>query len=440
MTDAETPQGEQDVEAKPPGKVGGGTSASDKRALLTVWVTLFLDLVSFGIIIPVLPFYAENFGAAVWQVTLLSTVFSLSQFVMAPVLGRLSDRYGRRRIMLLSIAGAMLSMLVLGLASALWMVFAARLFNGACNANISTAHAYVADKTAPSERAKYMGMMGAAIGIGFVVGPIIGGLLALPTMPELPFLVAAGLGSLNLLMAFFWLPESLPRSRRSVSSATVAGEELAPASAVNQRKRSLMVLFGGEHRGTQIAALSLIAFGFYTAFANMESSFALFTEAIYGWGARETGFFFTFIGVVIAVMQGALVGPIVARLGERTTLFLGLALMAVGLIAQGGLHSIAALFFGGGLIAAGNGLLNPSLNALVSRASSENDQGLNMGIVQSASSLGRITGPAIAGPLFELIAPGAPLIFAGLLVFVVLGVASRTITAPDEAGEAGEGA
>lgn len=421
MTDLETPGSE------PLAEVARETSASDKRALGTVWFTLFLDLVAFGIIIPVLPFYAENFGAAVWQVTLLSTVFSFSQFVMAPVLGRLSDRYGRRGIMLLSIGGATLSMLVLGLASALWMVFAARLFNGACNANISTAHAYVADKTAPSERAKYMGLMGAAIGIGFVVGPIIGGLLALPTMPELPFLVAAGLGSLNLLMAFFWLPESLPRSSRS---GAAAGDE------VKRPRRRLLAFLGGEHRGTQIAALSLIAFGFYTAFSNMESTFALFTQAIYGWGARETGFFFTFIGVVIAVMQGAVVGPVVARLGERTTLFVGLALMAAGLIAQGGVHSFAALLLGGGLIAAGNGLLNPSLNALVSRASSASDQGLNMGIVQSASSLGRIAGPVFAGPLFELIAPGAPLIFAGVLVFVVLGVASRTVTVPSEAGEA----
>ena len=198
------------------------TSAADPgraRALLTVWFTLFLDLVAFGLIIPVLPFYAEHFGAAVWQVTLLSTVFSLAQFVMSPILGRLSDRYGRRRIMLLSIAGSSLSMLLLGLAGALWMVFAARLVNGACNANISTAHAYVADRTAPSERAKYMGMMGAAIGIGFVVGPIIGGLLALESMPELPFLVAAALGVLNFLMALVWLPESRARSATAAAAA-----------------------------------------------------------------------------------------------------------------------------------------------------------------------------------------------------------------------------
>lgn len=392
-------------------------TAADRRALATVWFTLFLDLVAFGLIIPVLPYYAEHFGAAAWMVTLLSTVFSLAQFVMSPILGRLSDRHGRRRIMLLSIAGAVLSMLVLGFATALWMVFLARLLNGVCNANISTAHAYVADKVPPGERARYMGMMGAAIGIGFVVGPILGGLLALPTMPELPFLVAAGLGALNFLMALVWLPES---RRPSLGQAAVA----APA------RRRFLALLSGDLRGTQIGALALVAFGFFTAFSSMESSFALFTEAIYSWGARETGMFFAFIGVVIAVTQGAVVGRVVRALGERRTLYVGMLLMALGLVAQGAVPFFVALIVGGALVAGGNGLMIPSLNALVSRASSAEDQGLNMGIVQSASSLGRISGPALAGPLFELVAPGAPLVFAGCLVLAVLGLATRTIAEP----------
>ncbi|MEZ4384432.1 MAG: MFS transporter [Nannocystaceae bacterium] len=405
------------TDAAPPTPPEGSADPDRARALLTVWFTLFLDLVAFGVIIPVLPFYAESFGAAAWQVTLLSTVFSLSQFVMSPILGRLSDRYGRRRIMLLSIAGSSLSMLILGLAGALWVVFLARLVNGACSANISTAHAYVADRTAPAERAKYMGMMGAAIGIGFIVGPILGGLLAIDTMPELPFLVAAGLSAVDFLMALVWLPESRPPNARK-----------APTQAQRPARRFL-ALFDSDLRGTQIGALALVAFGFFTAFANMESSFALFTEATYGWGARETGFFFTYVGVVITVMQGAVVGRVVDGLGERRTLLLGLALMAAGFLAQGALHWLAALLVGGGLVAAGNGLMNPSLNALVSRASSADDQGLNMGIIQSASSLGRITGPAMAGPLFEFLAPGAPLVFGGCLMLVVVALATRKVEA-----------
>ncbi|MCB9570220.1 MAG: MFS transporter [Myxococcales bacterium] len=399
-----------------------GAPVGHRRALLTVWFTLFLDLVSFGLIIPVLPFYAEHFGAPVWMVTLLSTVFSLAQFVMSPILGRLSDRHGRRRIMLLSIAGAALSMLVLGLATSLWMVFLARLINGCCNANIATAHAYVADRVPPGERARYMGMMGAAIGIGFVVGPIVGGFLALPTMPELPFLVAAGLSTLNFLMALVWLPESHRPGRTAEALA-------APV------RRNFLALLGRDLRGTQIGVLALVAFGFFTAFSNMESSFALFTEVRYGWGARETGAFFTFIGVMIAVMQGVVVGRAVRRLGERRTLLTGMVLMAAGLMIQGAVPSVVAIFAGGALIAGGNGLMNPSLNALISRASSADDQGLNMGLVQSASSLGRISGPALAGPLFELITPGAPLIFASCLILFVLASVGRLIRDP-EAGAA----
>ena len=391
--------------------------AGHARALATVWFTLFLDLVSFGLILPVLPFYASAFGASPWMVTLLSTVFSLAQFVMSPVLGRLSDRHGRRRIMLLSIGGSAAAQLVLGVSTALWMVFAARLISGICNANIGTAHAYVADRVAPHERARYMGMMGSAIGLGFVFGPILGGLLALESMPHLPFLVAAGLSALNFAMAVFWLPES----RRPEAGAPPA------------IRRSPFAVLRRDLWATPIGVFSLIALGFYMAFANMESSFALFTEARYQWSARETGYFFTFIGVVIAVMQGAVVGRVVRRLGERRTLLIGMTLLAAGFLAQGAVPSVVAVIAGGALVAGGNGLLNPSLNSLISRTSSKDDQGLNMGIVQSASSLGRITGPMIAGPLFEVVSPGAPLVFAGLLVVGVLGFAARRVPDPPAA-------
>lgn len=160
-------------------------------------MTLFLNLVAFGIVIPVLPFYAQHFGASPKLVTLLSTTFSLGSFLMSPVLGRLSDRFGRRPVMLISIAGSCISMVILGFAQTLGMVFLARVVSGISSANVSTAQAYVADRVEPAERARYMGMMGAAIGMGFVFGPAIGGLLSPPGHPELPFLCAAGLNALN---------------------------------------------------------------------------------------------------------------------------------------------------------------------------------------------------------------------------------------------------
>ncbi len=389
-----------------PGPSAPGPSApGHARALATVWFTLFLDLVSFGIVIPVLPFYATHFGAPAWVVTLLATGYSAAQFVMAPVLGRLSDRHGRRPVMLISIAGSVAAMATLGFATALWMVFAARIISGMCNANVSTAHAYVADRVAPAQRARYMGMMGTAVGLGFIFGPTIGGLLARPDYPELPFLVGAGLSAVNWLMAFFWLPESHRPAR-------VPGP---PPARV-----SLLSMIGKpEFWRAQLGVLVLVSFGFFVAFAAMESTFALYTEAAFAWTARETGKFFSLIGVVIVLVQGLVVGRAVANFGERRTLIFGLCSLSCGfaaasLVPFGWMLPAVAVF-----IAGGNGLIMPSLNALISRNSTSETQGVNIGLTQSAGALGRILGPMIAGGMFEMVAPGAPMAAASVLAAVV---------------------
>lgn len=379
------------------------------RALATVWFTLFLDLVSFGIVIPVLPFYATHFGAAAWMVTLLSTGYSAAQFVMAPVLGRLSDRHGRRPVMLISIAGSVAAMLTLGFAQALWMVFLARIISGVCNANVSTAHAYVADRVPPAQRARYMGMMGTAVGLGFIFGPSIGGLLSRPDLPELPFLVGAGLSAVNWLMAYFWLPESH-------RPAHVAGPAAPRASL-------LRALGDREFWRTQLGVLVLVSFGFFIAFAAMESTFALYTEAAFSWTARETGKFFSLVGVVIVLVQGLVVGRAVSSFGERRTLITGLCLLATGFAGAavmpfGWLLPIVAVF-----IAGGNGLIMPSLNALISRNSTSETQGMNIGLTQSAGALGRIVGPMIAGGMFEAVAPAAPMASAAAMAACVAFVA-----------------
>lgn len=379
------------------------------RALATVWFTLFLDLVSFGIVIPVLPFYATHFGAAAWMVTLLSTGYSAAQFVMAPVLGRLSDRHGRRPVMLISIAGSVAAMLTLGFAQALWMVFLARIISGVCNANVSTAHAYVADRVPPSQRARYMGMMGTAVGLGFIFGPSIGGLLSRPDLPELPFLVGAGLSAVNWLMAYFWLPESHRPSR-------VPG----PAAP---RPSLLRALGQAEFWRTQLGVLVLVSFGFFIAFAAMESTFALYTEAAFAWTAKETGKFFSLVGVVIVIVQGLVVGRAVSSFGERRTLIAGLCALGLGfgaaaLVPYGWMLPVVAVF-----IAGGNGLIMPSLNALISRNSTSETQGMNIGLTQSGGALGRIIGPMIAGGMFEAVAPAAPMASAAVVAVAVAVVA-----------------
>ena len=388
-----------------PAAPGPSPSPGHGRALATVWFTLFLDLVSFGIVIPVLPFYATHFGAAAWVVTLLSTGYSAAQFLMAPVLGRLSDRHGRRPVMLISIAGSVAAMLTLGFAQALWMVFLARIISGVCNANVSTAHAYVADRVAPAERARYMGMMGTAVGLGFIFGPSIGGLLSRPDWPELPFLVGAGLSAINWLMAFLWLPESHRPTR-------------APGPPP-PRPSLLRALMQAEFWRAQLGVLVLVTFGFYVAFAAMESTFALYTEAAFRWTAKETGQFFAFIGVIITVVQGFVVGRAVSSFGERRTLMIGLCSLSLGFAFASAAPAAWLLPLAGACIAGGNGLIMPSLNALISRVGNAENQGMNIGLTQSAGALGRILGPALAGGMFELIAPGAPMATASAVALAV---------------------
>jgi DHA1 family tetracycline resistance protein-like MFS transporter len=397
-------------------KTGGDEVASTPApppvgmgAFATIWLALFLDLFGFGIVIPVLPFYATEHGASPAVVALLATTFSFAQFMMSPVLGRLSDVHGRRPIMLLSIAGSCMSMVVLGFAGALWMVFLARLVSGICNANVSTANAYIADRVPPADRARYMGAMGSAIGIGFVFGPAVGGLLSTESMPELPFFFAAGLAALNFLMAWMWLPESrAPQHagpRRPVS----------PFYALARLK---------EVRGTALGALTLISFGFFIAFSAMEATFALLTEARLGWTARDTGYVFSLVGLSIAFSQAVLLNRLVHKFGEKVTLTIGIVIQAAGLLIIGLATVVPPMVVGAAVLAIGNGLVSPATSVICSRMSSAEDQGLNLGLIQSASALARIFGPAAAGLIFEHVAPGAPMFVGAFVVIAVFLYAS----------------
>lgn len=384
-------------------------------AFATIWITLFLDLFGFGIVIPVLPFYATEHGASPAVVALLATSFSLAQFVMSPVLGRLSDVHGRRPVMLVSIGGSCLSMLVLGFAGALWMVFLARLVSGVANANVSTANAYIADRVPPADRARYMGMMGSAIGMGFVFGPAVGGLLSTESMPELPFFFAASLAAVNFAMAWWWLPES--RGPQHV------GTQPRPSPWSGLARLT-------EIRGTALGALAVVSFGFFIAFSAMESTFALLTKERLGWTARDTGYLFSLIGGCIAFSQAVLLGRLVRRFGEKRTLVIGMCVQASGLLVIGAASVVGAMVVGASLLATGNGLVSPVTSALVSRMSSAEEQGLNLGVIQSASALARIFGPAVAGVLFERVAPGAPMFVGAAVVVGVLVLVSPRIEAP----------
>jgi len=371
---------------------------------------VFIDLLGFGIILPQLPFYGVHFGASPAAVTLLMSCYSLAQFFMSPVLGRLSDRIGRRPVLLVSMACSCLAYLWLGFASTLWMLFAARLMAGAGAGNISAAQAYVTDITSPEARAKGMGMIGAAFGLGFTLGPWLGGVVAGadPTPADLqrPAFLAAALSALAFILVIAILKESLPRA----GVPTRANRwELARSSMHRPMLRLLILLF----------------FAITAAFAGMETTFALWTNAAFGWGPKQVGWLFFFVGCVLIVVQGALIGPLSRRLGEARLVLIGSAAIALGLAMVTLAANLPVLLFASACLALGMGLLNPSINSLISRQAGAEERGGIMGVAQSGASLARVVGPAVAGPLFEFLGRNAPYYAGALAMVAVLGFAMR---------------
>ena len=369
--------------------------------LIIVFVTVFIDLLGFGIIIPLLPFYAETFGATAFTVGLLATSFSLMQFIFAPIWGRLSDRVGRRPIILLGLLGSCLSYLAFGMASTLTALFAARIFAGIAGANIPTAQAVVADLTTPENRAKGMGMVGAAFGLGFIFGPAIGGFLSRYGY-SVPAFFASGVSLANFAAAWFLLPETLKPEHRAIERV---GRIDALRSALARPHLPLLLVIG---------------FLVVAAFSAFESTFALFAERSYGFHASSIGYVFAFVGIVLVIVQGFLVGKVVKRIGEHHIVPASLAIVAIGLLMIPATQSVAALLVANGVMAVGMGFNNPSLMSLVSRYSAAEDQGGVMGLTQSLNSLARIVGPLWGGFAFDHLGIGMPYITSA----AVMGIAA----------------
>lgn len=358
-----------------------------RSPLLVIFITVFIDLIGFGIVIPVLPFYVEGttFNATPRAVGLLFASYSVMQLIFTPVLGRLSDKYGRRPILFLSLLGTGIGFLILGFATTLWMLFLGRIIDGITGGNISTAQAYVADVTAPENRAKGMGMIGAAFGLGFILGPAIGGILSRWGI-HVPFLFAAGLAFGNAILLYFTLPE------------TVTPDHPARTSAATPR----WTLLAGALRQPRLTLILSIYFLFVVAFSVMTTSFALFTMYRFGYDAYDTGWLFVFVGLIGAIIQGGLIGHLVRRFGEVPLVIAGALLFAAALFAipltnpQTGL---ATLLVVGAAFALGNSLSTPSLAGLASKSVGRGEQGGVLGITQSVASLARIVGPLISSAL-----------------------------------------
>jgi MFS transporter, DHA1 family, tetracycline resistance protein len=359
-----------------------------------VFTTVVIDLVGFGIVLPILPLWAEDFGASPTEIGLLTASYAVAQLLFAPLWGRLSDRYGRRPVILASLAGSAVAALLIGLAQTLLLLWVARVLQGVAGASYAAAQAYVADVTTARDRARGMGLIGAAFGVGFILGPAFGAVFS-AVDARLPFFVAAGLAALNLAIAHRRLPESLR-----------PGAPRAPAPRLEVLRRALA--------SRELGPLVWLSFVATFAFVAMEATFALFGERRFDYGAVEIAALFAFIGVMAAVAQGLLVGRLAERFGEGRVMIAGLAATAVGLLLVAVSESLWALLPGLAVLAVGSGLVFATTTALISLAAHHSEQGSVLGLTASVGGAARIAGPVVGTLLFQ---------HAGIAVPLVLGAA-----------------
>ena len=378
------------------------------KPLLTIFFVVFLDLVGFGIIIPILPYYSRAFGATAFELGWLMASFSIAQFLFAPFWGSLSDHYGRRPILIATIGGITIATLATAYANSLLFLFIARSLAGVFGANISTASAYIADVTKPEDRAKGMGIIGAGFGLGFIFGPAIGGILS-PYGYEVPLLFAAGLSIINMVFAYFRLEE-----------APISEEK----RELNRRRVNLgLAKLALAKRST---ALPILCFFFVTfAFTQLEVAFALYVLHTFHYTAKEAGILLAIMGLVMVAMQGGMIGRLSKRFGEPVLVVFGLALMASALLVAGLATQVAVFIASLVAIALANGLINPSLSSLLSKASRHDERGATMGIYQSAGSLARIFGPPVSGFFFEHISKASPIFLSSAVMALTLLLAKE---------------
>ncbi|HEX9959527.1 MAG TPA: MFS transporter [Pyrinomonadaceae bacterium] len=360
------------------------------KPLIIIFVTVFIDLIGFGIVIPALPYYvnSETFRATPLDIGWLFASYSLMQFIFSPILGGLSDRYGRRPILFFSLLGSALGYLFIGYAFALWMVFAGRIIAGITGGNLSTAQAYIADVTTRENRAKGMGLFGATFGLGFIFGPAIGGILSRYGI-HVPFLFAAALSFVNAILLYFILPETVKKGSFDET----------------EKRRNRVVELFESLRDARFGTLAAIYFFLVTAFSIMTYAFVLYTIFRFGYTAEQNGYIFTFIGALAVIFQGGFFNRLVHKFGENPLTVTGCLMMTAAFFVIpyiapdfGGLTGLLSVV---AVMAIGNAIASPAVSSLASKTSSEKEQGKALGVMQSSASLARAIGPAVGGILLN---------------------------------------
>lgn len=389
------------------------TNLSNK---VLIFLVVFLYLVGFGVIIPILPLLGKELGGGAFQIGLLMTIYSLMQFVFSPFWGNLSDRLGRRKILVFCMAGEALTYIWFAFARSYEQLFLARMFAGFFGASLSTASAYISDITTEKDRSKGMAIIGAAFGLGFIIGPFLGGILVqvgkhFSSEPlagsTFASLFVAALCALTFVFSFFFLPESLKVENRRKSKSNFI---------------TRFLLFLNKLKSVKLGLLLFTMLCASTAMSLMEATLILFVGEKFLWTAEKVSYGFAYIGVIMTFTQGFLVRRLQPKWGEKRLLFIGLSGLSLGMLAIGGAHSVGFLALSMTILALGNGLLNPSLLSSVSLVSRPDEQGENLGVAQSASSLGRIIGPVIGGLLYQGIHIRAPFFVAFLVGALALGL------------------
>ena len=374
-------------------------------ALTFILITVFIDMLGLGILIPIIPFVVREFSTSAFTVGLLSMSFATFQFVAAPILGRLSDQYGRRPLLLLSLFGSGVGYVMFGFAHSLAMLFVARIIDGVTGGNVSIAQAYIADVTTPEDRTKTFGLLGAAFGLGFILGPAIGGSVARVWGLAAPALLAAGLAFSNTIYGFFVLPETHPIEKRR--TADVSARSLSPIGGVIRAMRH-------EHLGRIFLAI----FVFNCAFSGLQSNFGLFALVQYNWGPQQTALLFSLIGIIGAFTQAVVVRKLVVKFRDRSIAAAGMWIQTLSYCMFAFVQRAWILWPASALTSLGAGVAQPTMTGIISRAVDETEQGVMMGTTQSVIALTRIVGPLWAGFSFDWLGPGAPYWSGAILIAI----------------------
>jgi MFS transporter, DHA1 family, tetracycline resistance protein len=381
----------------------------------TIWSTVAIDMLGFGIILPVIAIYTERFGAGSITIGFLVASFSLAQFVAAPLLGRLSDKIGRKPVILVSLFGTAVGSVLTGAAMGVWMLFLGRVIDGASGASVSVAQGAVTDVAPPDQRARLLGLLGAAFGVGFVVGPALGGIAAL-VGERVPFFLAGAIALVNAVVAVKRLPET-----RQPPALVMAHEHRIEEDIVASQRRA------------DLTRLALISFVATAAFAAFETTFALLGQDRFGLTEASVAVVFVFIGLALVAVQGGLIRPVTDRFGVTRTLRLGLVANAVGLFVLAFAESWWVFVLSLALLVVGQGLAMPTLAASAANRARDEARGGALGFLQSASALARIAGPAVAGVLFALAIPVPYVLGSVMMLIAVALLAAMELPSPSTA-------